>query len=62
MCFFFQCLVKFYLILDPYAALWPFLGIVSTVLVLIVIILLFEKRQKDAKKKAAAQADDANNP
>jgi len=57
-----QSIIALLRVKDPYAALWPFLGIVSTVLVLIVIILLFEKRQKDAKKKAAAQADDANNP
>ena len=52
--------------LDPYAALWPFIGIVSTVLVLITIILFYEHRQKVAKKAAAAAneevIDNLNDP
>lgn len=51
---------------DRFAALLPFIGIVSTVIILVIGILLLEKHQK-AKKKAAAAADEgtldqANNP
>lgn len=42
--------------LDPYAALWPFVGIVIAVIICVVLILLVEKRQKMAKKAAAAAA------
>jgi len=50
---------------DPLAALWPFIGIVTAVLILVVIILLYEKRQRAAKKAAAAEdegTDNANDP
>jgi hypothetical protein len=53
------------ILLDPFAALWPFLGIVSTVLVLVVIILIYEKRQKLARKAGVVEDevnDNANDP
>ncbi|CAF3578418.1 unnamed protein product [Adineta steineri] len=43
---------------DRYAALWPFLGIVTVVLALVFVILIFEKRQKAARKAAALEDDD----
>jgi len=43
---------------DRLAALWPFIGIVSGVLVLVVIILAFEKRQKSARKARTAEDDE----
>jgi len=43
---------------DRLAALWPFIGIVSIVLVLVIIILIFEKRQKSNKKPAITDDDE----
>ena len=43
---------------DRLAALWPFIGIVSVVLVLVIVILIFEKRQKSAKKAAIHEDDE----
>ena len=45
-------------VLDRLAALWPFIGIVSVVLVLVIVILIFEKRQKSAKKAAIHEDDE----
>ncbi|CAF3756401.1 unnamed protein product [Rotaria sp. Silwood1] len=49
---------------DRLAALWPFIGIVSVVLVLVIIILIFEKRQKSNKKNSSDddEQDQANDP
>jgi len=43
---------------DKLAELWPFLGIVTVVLVLVTIILIFEKRQKSNKKSATTDEDE----
>ncbi|CAF1361352.1 unnamed protein product [Rotaria sordida] len=49
---------------DRLAALWPFIGIVSVVLVLVIVILIFEKRQKSNKKTSTDddEQDQANDP
>jgi ABC-type polysaccharide/polyol phosphate export permease len=50
---------------DPFAALWPFISIVSAVIVLVIGILIFEKRQKAAKKNAVVEdevIDNATDP
>jgi hypothetical protein len=50
---------------DRLAALWPFVGILSVVLVLVIIILIFEKRQKSNKKTTTTDDDEhdhANDP
>ncbi|CAF3046551.1 unnamed protein product [Rotaria sp. Silwood2] len=49
---------------DRLAALWPFIGIVSVVLVLVIIILIFEKRQKSNKKTSTDddEQDQVNDP
>ncbi len=44
--------------IDRLAALWPFIGIVSIVLVLVIIILIFEKRQKTNKKSSPTDDDE----
>jgi uncharacterized membrane protein len=52
-------------LLDPLVALWPFLCIVSAVLILVTVILIYEKRQRAAKKAAALEDevnDSANDP
>ncbi|XP_039257562.2 basigin-like [Styela clava] len=36
---------------DKYAAVWPFLGIVTEVVILIAVIFLYEKRSKNAESK-----------
>jgi hypothetical protein len=48
----------FWFILDRLAALWPFIGIISVVLVLVIIILIFEKRQKLNKKSITSDDDE----
>ena len=49
--------IYFCLWLDRLAALWPFVGIVCTVIFCVFVILLIEKRQKAAKKALAAEDD-----
>jgi hypothetical protein len=52
-------------LLDPLVALWPFLGIVTAVLILVTGILIYERRQRAAKKAAALEDevnDSANDP
>jgi hypothetical protein len=45
------------LFLDRLAALWPFLGIACTVIILVIGIFILERRQKIAKKNAAAEEE-----
>jgi len=43
---------------DRLAALWPFIGILSIVLVLVIIIIIFERRQKSNTKSVPADDDE----